>query len=197
MSIFRYFLFFPAQKRTWNYNLVDDCIVLFTQEGCNVVLGTWHRSCWYLASKKKLIYNELIWHFLYSYLIVFLGVTYRHKLKHSLLGVPRKMVLLKFESKEKWVILMKASANWIIMFLFTIPHEVVCKHFAYFLGTANLRNNSLLVRTISIVCTIPCQRLFVPNLILIGVVLERSLEENSCSESFYKTGEVINEGFTS
>ena len=70
-------------------------------------------------------------------------------------------------------------------------------YYAYFLGTANLRNNSLLVRTISIVCTIPCQRLFVPNLILIGVVLERSLEEKSCSESFYKTEELINEGFTS
>ena len=74
---------------------------------------------------------------------------------------------------------MKASANWIIMFLFTIPREVVRKYFAYFLGTANLRNNSLLVRTISIVCTIPCQRLFVPNLIFIGVILESSLEENS------------------
>ena len=68
---------------------------------------------------------------------------------------------------------------------------------AYFLGTANLRNNSLLVRTISMVCTIPCQRLFAPNLILIGEVLERSLEENCCSESFRKTGEVINEGFPS
>ena len=34
-------------------------------------------------------------------------------------------------------------------------------------------------------------------LILTGVVLERSLEENSCSESFYKIGEVINERFTS
>ena len=28
----------------------------------------------------------------------FLGFTYRHKLKHSLLGVTRKMVLLKFEN---------------------------------------------------------------------------------------------------
>ena len=43
------------------------------------------------------------------------------------------------------------------------------------------------------VCMIPCQRLFVPNLILIGIVLERSLEENSCSESLYKTRKVINE----
>ena len=39
--------------------------------------------------------------------------------------------------------------------------------------------------------------LFVPNLIFIDIVLERSLEENSYPESFYKTGEVINEGFTS
>ena len=70
---------------------------------------------------------------------------------------------------------MKASANWINMFLFTIPHEVVCKHFASFLGTVNLRNNSLVARSISIVCTIPCQKLFAPNLIFIGVVLERRL----------------------
>ena len=83
------------------------------------------------------------------------------------------------------------------MFLFTIPPEVVWKHFAYFLGTANSSNNSLQVRTISIVCTIHCQRVFVPNLTLVGIVLERSLEENSFTESFYKTGEVINEGFTS
>ena len=47
------------------------------------------------------------------------------------------------------------------------------------------------------VCTILCQRYFVPNLIFIGVVLERSLEENCYTESFYKTREVINEGFTS
>ena len=82
--------------------------------------------------------------------------------------------------------------------------ESLCKldryifiYYVYFFGTANLRNNSLLARTISIVCTIPCQTLFVPNLLLIGVVLERTLEENSSSEFFYKTGEVINEGFTS
>ena len=92
---------------------------------------------------------------------------------------------------------MKASTNWIIIFLFTIPHEVVCKHFAYFLGTANLRNNFLLVRIISMVCTILCERVFVPNLTLVGIVLESSLEENSYLECFYKTGEVINEEFTS
>ena len=82
------------------------------------------------------------------------------------------------------------------MFLFTIPHEVVCIHFTYFLGTGNLRKNSLLANIISMVCTIPCQRLLVPNLIFIGVVLERSLEESSYPESFYKTGEVINKRFT-
>ena len=177
--------------------MVDDSILLFTQEGKKFVSGTWHRSCWYLAPTKKIIYNKLIWHFMYSYLRVFLVLTYKHKLKHSLLGVPRKMVFLKFENKERWVLLMKASANWIIVFLFTIPQEVVCKHFASFLGTPNLRNISLLARTISIVCTIPCQRLFVPNLIFIVVVLERCLEGNSYPESFYETGEVINEGFTS
>ena len=41
MSIFRYFLFFLAQKRTSNYNLVDDCKLLFTQEGYKVN-ATWH-----------------------------------------------------------------------------------------------------------------------------------------------------------
>ena len=58
-------------------------------------------------------------------------------------------------------------------------------------------NNSLLVRTISITCTIPCQRFFVPNLVFIDAILGKSLQENSYSESFYKIGEVINEGFTS
>ena len=37
---------------------------------------------------------------MYSY-VKFVGVTYRHKLKHSLLGVPRKMALLKFENVNK------------------------------------------------------------------------------------------------
>ena len=69
--------------------------------------------------------------------------------------------------------------------------------YTYLFGRGNWGNNSLLVRTIYIVCTIPWQRLFVPNLIFFGVVLERSLEENSCSKSFYKTGEVINEGLSS
>ena len=36
--------------------------------------------------------------------------------------------------------------------------------------------------------TIPCQRLFVPNLVFLDVVLGKSFQENSCSESFYKTG---------
>ena len=31
----------------------------------------------------------------------FLGVTHRHKLKHSLSGVPRKMVLVKFENIKR------------------------------------------------------------------------------------------------
>ena len=35
---------------------------------------------------------------------VILGAAYRHKLKHSLLGVPRKIVLLKFENikRDEW-----------------------------------------------------------------------------------------------
>ena len=44
---------------------------------------------------------------------------------------------------------------------------------------------------------ISCQRLFVPNLIFIGVVLGRGLEKNKCSESFFLTGEMINETITS
>ena len=85
----------------------------------------------------------------------------------------------------------------ILYFSFTIPHKVVSKDFVYFLGTANLRNNSSLVRTISIACMILCQRLIVPNVILIdSVVLGRSLGKNSCSEYFYKTREVIDEGST-
>ena len=74
-----------------------------------------------------------------------------------------------------------------LYFSYIIPHKVVFKNFTFFLRTVNLRNNSLLVRTTSIACTIPCQILFVPNLILVGVVLGRSLADNSCSESFYKT----------
>ena len=67
-------------------------------------------SCRYLAPKKKLIYNKLIWYFMYLYLS-FLGVAYRHKLKHSLLDVPRKIVLLKFENMKRdewsWLKLLK------------------------------------------------------------------------------------------
>ena len=61
------------------------------------------------------------------------------------------------------------------IFSITIPHKIVFKDFPYFLGTDNLRNNSLLVRTISIACKIACQRLIVPNLLFIGVVLGKSL----------------------
>ena len=80
---------------------------------------------------------------------------------------------------------------------FTILPKVIFRDFAYFLERAKLRNNSLLVRTTLIASMIPCQRRFIPNLILIVAVLGKILEENSCTEHFYKTGEVINEGFTS
>ena len=56
-----------------------------------------------------------------------------------------------------------------------------------------LKSNSLLLRTISTACMIPCQRLIVHNLVFIDVVIGRSLGENSCSKSFYKIREVINE----
>ena len=85
----------------------------------------------------------------------------------------------------------------LLYILFAVPYKVVFKDFAYFLRAAYLRNNSLLVRAISITCAVPYQRLFVPNEIFIGVVLGRSLKENDCCEFFYKSGEVINEGFTS
>ena len=64
--------------------------------------------------------------------------------------------------------------------------------FAHILGTANLKNNSLLVRVISIACLIPS-----PNTVILGVILGRSLERNSFSECFHRTREVINEGLTS
>ena len=64
--------------------------------------------------------------------------------------------------------------------------------FAYILGTANLKNNSLLVRVISIACLIPS-----PNTVILGVILGRSLERNSFSECFHRTREVTNEGLTS
>ena len=73
--------------------------------------------------------------------------------------------------------------------IFFIPHKVVFKDFACFLGTAYLRNNSLMVKTISITCMIPYQRLIVPNLIFIGVVAGRSLGKNGCSESFFTNPE--------
>ena len=41
------------------------------------------------------------------------------------------------------------------------------------------------------------QKLFVQNITLTGVVIERGFGENSCSESFYKIGEVINKGLIS
>ena len=85
----------------------------------------------------------------------------------------------------------------LLHFLFTIPHKIVFKDFVYFVGTDNLINKFLLVRIISIAYTIPCQKLYVLNLSFIGVVLGRRLEENICSQSFYKSGQVINERFTS
>ena len=78
-----------------------------------------------------------------------------------------------------------------LLYIFTIPHKVDFKDFT------NSRNNSLLVRTIFFAYTILCQRLFFTNLVFIGVLLGRKLEGNTCSESFGKTGEVVNKGFAS
>ena len=75
----------------------------------------------------------------------------------------------------------------LLYFLFTIPHKVASKDFAYFLGTADFKNNQLLTGQDHI------HRMH--DSLSICVVLGRNLEENSCSESFYKTGEVIDEGF--
>ena len=74
----------------------------------------------------------------------------------------------------------------LIYFSLTIPHKVVFKDFACFLGTANLRNNSLLAQTISIACMIPSERLIVPNLIFIGVVLGKRLGEIAALNLFAK-----------
>ena len=49
----------------------------------------------------------------------------------------------------------------------------------------------------SILSMILGQKLFVQNITLTGVVLERDFGENSCSESFCKIGEVINKGLIS
>ena len=53
-----------------------------------------------------------------------------HKLKYSLLGIPRKMVLRKCENIKgdewSWWKLLQIR----LLFLFTIPHEVVSKQFA-------------------------------------------------------------------
>ena len=73
----------------------------------------------------------------------------------------------------------------LLYFYLPFQHKVVFKDFkdSYLLRTANLSRNSLLVKTISVACTIPCQRLFALNLISIGAILGRSLEENSCPEN--------------
>ena len=57
----------------------------------------------------------------------------------------------------------------------------------YEIKTANLRNNSLLVRTIFVTCMIPCRRLAVPNLIFIGTVSGKSWGKKSCFESFFNS----------
>ena len=91
MSIFRYFLFFLAQKKTWNYTLVDDCILLFTQEVYKVVAVWYRRNKWFITNWYD-IFCTHTWDFL--------DETYRHKLRHLLLGVSR-MVLLKFENIKR------------------------------------------------------------------------------------------------
>ena len=139
---------------------------------------SWHLSFWYLAPKENLIYNELIWHFMYSYLRDFLGVTFRHKLKHSLLGVPRKQIKMSDFDESFW------KLDYYVFIYFSTWSSL--QAFCLLLGTADLRDNSLLARTISMACTIRYQRLFVPKLVFIGINLERSLEKNSCLNLFRK-----------
>ena len=68
------------------------------------------------------------------------------------------------------------------MFVWKSPSQVFKD-----LVTANLTNNSSFLLENDHICSnhdsIRCQRLFAPNLIVLGVVLERCLEENSCSQS--------------
>ena len=67
----------------------------------------------------------------------------------------------------------------LLYFMLTIPHQKVFKNFY-------LRNKSLLVVATSITCTIPCQRLFVPNFVFVGVILGTSLEEIAAVNHFKK-----------
>ena len=76
---------------------------------------------------------------------------------------------------------------------FTTLHKIIFKEFPYFLKTFKGTTKGKLVTGHD---HISSQRLFVLNLIFIGVV-GTSIEENRCSESFYKTGGVTNEGFNS
>ena len=126
ISIFRYFLLFLVQTKASSYNLVDECILLFKQEGCKV-MATWHRR------RNNFCRVDMEFYALINYF--------------------KKLVL---------------------HLLFTVPHKVVFKFFFKFLGTTNWRNNSLSVRTISMAYTIPCQRFFVPNLIVFGVLLKQA-----------------------
>ena len=48
----------------------------------------------------------------------------------------------------------------------------------------------------STACVISSQRLFAPSLFIFSVVLERSLLESSCSETFGKAGEAVNYALT-
>ena len=63
--------------------------------------------------------------------------------------------ILHFKERCKFV----ATLHRILMI------EEIVKEFACFLGTANLRNNSLLDKTISIACIISLKRLIFPNLL--------------------------------
>ena len=169
-----------------------------SKENVKLQLGWWMHTAF-------LTFYTLINHvrkLLDFFFFFFWSVTSRHRLKYSLGGVTTKIGLQKFEiiNRSKWLDnnknIQKILQIRLSYFLFSISHEVVFRDFDHFLETANLRNISLLVKTITTACTIPSQKQFVLNLIFISVVLGSDLKENRCSEYFYKTKEMINEGFT-
>ena len=64
--------------------------------------------CWYLASKllvlgteEKINLQQVDMTFYVLTFDFFMGALYIHNLNHSLLGVPRKMVLLKFDKHKE------------------------------------------------------------------------------------------------
>ena len=129
----------------------------------------------FLAQKRTSNYNLVDLYILLFKKVGWKGVTTLHRRKNLLRVDMTFFILINYFRKL------------ILYFLFTIPHKVSSfQGFCLLLWTANLRNNSLLVKIISIACMIPCQILIVPNLIFIGVALGRDLREIAALNLFTK-----------